>query len=164
MTLDAVARRMDGMRLFLIDDLGNLWHGDSNQLRANFDARFSGREFVDYAVKNLGFLAINTYGLSCQVRLRPRFAAAKALLTFRNWLQLTKIERIIITKFEDGWRCGKQDELVLLAEAEHRMNALIQRAHSSQAWRAAAAPSAGWSCAEYHTIGRTRTGVGRQPQ
>lgn len=110
------------MNLLLIDDLGELWHGESRRLRAAFDSPYSGGEFVEYAVKNLGFVAINVYGTSCQVRLRPGFAATKALDAFRNWLQRSRFERVVITKFENGWR----DELVRPAEAERRVDALVQ--------------------------------------
>jgi hypothetical protein len=110
------------MNLLLIDDLGELWHGESRRLRAAFDSPYSGGEFIEYAVKNLGFVAINVYGTSCQVRLRPGFATAKALLGFRQWLQRTRCERLVISKYEGGWR----DELVRPAEADRRIEAMVQ--------------------------------------
>ena len=66
------------MALLLIDDQGHLWDGASRTLRASFDSPYSGGEFSDYAVTNLGFVAANAYGGSCQIRLRPNFVTDAA--------------------------------------------------------------------------------------
>ena len=110
------------MNLLLIDDVGGGWHGETRRLRAAFDSPYSGGEFVEYAVKNLGFVAINVYGTSCQVRLRPKFAAAKALGAFRSWLQRGRFDRVVITKFDGEWR----DELMRPDEAERHIDELVQ--------------------------------------
>lgn len=128
------------MHVYLIDDQGELWHGESRQMRAAFGSPFSGTEFVDFAVRNLGFVAINIHGASCQMRLRPSFAAPRALISFRNWLQQAKVERVVITIFEDGRQGGWQDELVCRAEADRRIRVLVQSRHSSAAWSTAGAP------------------------
>ena len=109
------------MHILLIDDLGELWRGDSRRLRAAFDSPYSGGEFVEYAVKNLGFVAINTYGTSCQMRLRPGFVAERALQGLRKWLHGSKFERFVITKFEGGWR----DELVKACNLMLRLEEIL---------------------------------------
>ena len=58
------------MSLLLIDDQGEIWDGQSRKLRQSFGSPYSGGEFSDYAVANLGFVALNVYGGSCQVRPR----------------------------------------------------------------------------------------------
>jgi len=128
MGLTAFTGTLDGhrdgsrMNFLVIDDLGEMWHGDSRRLRAAFDSPYSGGEFVEYAVKNLGFVAVNVYGTSCQVRLRPGFVATKALMAFRAWLKRSQLERVVITRFEGGW----QDELVRPSDAEQRIDDLVQ--------------------------------------
>jgi hypothetical protein len=123
-----VAQETDGMHLLLIDDLGELWRGDSRRLRAAFDSPYSGGEFIEYAVKNLGFVAINMYGTSCQVRLRPGFVAEKALSGLRNWLEPIRFERVVISKFEGGWR----DELVKATNLMRRLEEILVRGQQTR--------------------------------
>lgn len=120
--------RQAPMHLLLIDDLGELWRGDSRRLRAAFDSPYSGGEFVEYAVKNLGFVAINTYGTSCQMRLRPGFVAERALQGLRKWLERSKFERFVITRFEGGWR----DELVKAGNLMWRLDEIHVRGQPSR--------------------------------
>jgi hypothetical protein len=110
------------MSVILIDDQGELWRGDSRQLREAFDSPFSGGEFVEYAIKNLGFIALNMYGTSCQLRLRPGFATAKAIMSVRDWLRSTKVARIVLTTFEGDWR----DELLQPAKIEGRLEGMAE--------------------------------------
>jgi len=110
------------MSVILIDDQGELWRGDSRQLREAFDSPFSGGEFVEYAIKNLGFIALNSYGTSCQLRLRPGFATAKAIMSARDWLLHTKVARVVLTTFEGGWR----DELLQPTKVEGRLDGMLE--------------------------------------
>lgn len=96
------------MSLLLIDDRGELWPGDSRQLRTAFDSPFSGGEFVEYAVKNLGFVAINIYGKSIQLRLRPGFVTSRALSGLLGWLKVSKFDRVVLSLFQNSW----QDQLL----------------------------------------------------
>ena len=109
------------MSLLLIDDQGELWRGESRQLRAAFDSPFSGGEFVEYAVKNLGFVALNVYGRSIQVRLRPGFVTARAIAGLSDWLENSKLERMVLSRFEGGWR----DEMVQAAQILARIDELV---------------------------------------
>ena len=113
--------RAGRMSLLLIDDQGELWRGESRQLRAAFDSPHSGGEFVEYAVKNLGFVAINMYGSSCQVRLRPGFVGGRAIAGFRNWLQQIPVQRVVLTTFDKGWR----DELIQPGRIAERLDSLL---------------------------------------
>ena len=109
------------MSLFLVDDQGETWRGDSRQLRIAFDTPFSGGEFTEYAVKNLGFVAINVYGASCQIRLRPTFVAQKAYAALLDWLRKSKIERAVLTVFDTAWR----DELLQPKQAIGRLEQIV---------------------------------------
>lgn len=91
------------MSLQLIDDHGQEWSGGSRKLREAFDSPYSGGEFVDYAVTNLGFVAIHGYGSSCQVRLRPSLITDVCWRAVRRWLSGASAERVVVTWFESEW-------------------------------------------------------------
>jgi hypothetical protein len=89
--------------LLLIDDQGHLWDGASRTLRASFDSPYSGGEFSDYAVTNLGFIAANAYGGSCQIRLRPNFVSESAHRSLTHWLSSGRIDRIVLSWLDHEW-------------------------------------------------------------
>ncbi len=91
------------MALLLIDDQGHIWDGASRTLRASFDSPYSGGEFSDYAVTNLGFVAANAYGDSCQIRLRPSFVSQKTYESLLNWLNNSRIDRIVLSWLDKEW-------------------------------------------------------------
>lgn len=91
------------MSLQLIDDQGQVWDGSSRQLRHAYDSPYSGGEFSDYAVVNLGFIATNVYGQSAQIRLRPSFTADAAFDALYRWLLSRRFDRVVLTWLEEGW-------------------------------------------------------------
>ncbi len=91
------------MSLLFIDDQGEIWNGDSRTLRSAFDSPYSGGEFSDYVVLNLGFLAVNLYGSSCQIRLRPSVVTDAAHRSLQRWLQEWRGERVILTGYDQSW-------------------------------------------------------------
>jgi hypothetical protein len=91
------------LSLQLIDDQGQVWDGSSRQLRHAYDSPYSGGEFSDYAVVNLGFIATNVYGQSAQIRLRPSFTADAAYDALYRWLLHRRFERIVLTWLDEGW-------------------------------------------------------------
>lgn len=110
------------MQLLLVDDHGQIWPGDSRKLRAAFDSPYSGGEFVEYSVKNLGFAAVNLYGRSCQIRLRPAFASDGLIVSLLDLVRLQKsVERLVLSTFAGEWR----DELVVRGQVEERLSALL---------------------------------------
>ncbi len=115
------------MSLLLIDDQGELWRGESRQLRVAFDSPYSGGEFVEYAVKNLGFVAINVFGASCQARLRPGFVTERATKALLEWLARSRLERMVVSAFDKEW----QSQLVRVADAHSHLSQLIN--YASQA-------------------------------
>jgi hypothetical protein len=92
------------LSLQLIDDQGQVWDGSSRQLRHAYDSPYSGGEFSDYAVVNLGFIATNVYGHSAQVRLRPNFTADAALDSLYRWLMSRRFDRVVLTWLGDTWQ------------------------------------------------------------
>lgn len=101
------------MSLLLIDDQGEIWDGQSRRLREAFDSPFSGGEFTEYAVANLGFIALNVFGTSCQIRYRPSLTGERTYRALRTWLGQKTCERIILSWFNQDW----VNELVRGSEA-----------------------------------------------
>lgn len=89
--------------LLLIDDQGETWDGSSRQLRLAFDSPFSGGEFVDYAVLNLGFIATNVFGKAVQIRLRPLLTTDGAVSGLKELLQRHRFERVVISSYDGEW-------------------------------------------------------------
>ncbi len=92
--------------LLLFDDLGKIWDGGSPQLRASFGAPQSHVEFSTYVVKNMGFVAVNLYGRSCEIRLRPRLVTPHSFASLRQWLQGRDFERVVTAHFDTDWVYG----------------------------------------------------------
>jgi hypothetical protein len=91
------------MNLVLIDDIGTLWDGASTRLRQAFDAPFTADDFSSYVVKNMGFIAINVYGRSCEIRARPRLLGEKTLTSLGHWLSARSFDRVITAHFDTDW-------------------------------------------------------------
>jgi hypothetical protein len=116
------------MLLLLIDDQGELWRGDSRRLREAFDSPYSGGEFVEYAIKNLGFIAINVFGDSCQARLRPGFVSERAAKSLLEWLDHTRVERMVVSIFEKDW----QSELLRAADVPSRIERIVSQRQTAR--------------------------------
>ncbi|MEL6375374.1 MAG: hypothetical protein AAFR04_15560 [Pseudomonadota bacterium] len=91
------------MSILIIDDQGELWDGNSRQLRRSFDSPFSGGEFTTYAVKNLGFLSLHRYQRSVEVRIRPHIVTDRALRGLKDWLVKHPVDRVVVTWFDRTW-------------------------------------------------------------
>jgi hypothetical protein len=117
------------LALLLIDDQGQIWDGASKTLRASFDSPYSGGEFADYAVTNLGFVATNAYGGSCQIRIRPSFIAPSALDSLLHWLNAGKIDRIVLSWLDKDWH---HELLRSRDETVGRVNELVEASKRAQ--------------------------------
>ena len=117
------------MSLLFIDDQGEIWSGHSQQLRVSFDTPYSGGDFAEYAVGSLGFVAINLYGGSCQVRLQPGKLRQPAINGLRNWLAHTPNERVVLTWLDASWRSELWRSAKSLME---RIEALVAAAARQQ--------------------------------
>lgn len=92
------------MSISLIDDRGEVWPGESRRLREAFDSPYSGGEFVDYAVTNLGFAAISGNGRSMRIRLRPSIVSQSTWATLRRQLLAPQVGRVALTWLDEDWR------------------------------------------------------------
>ena len=92
--------------LLLFDDLGNIWDGGSPRLRASFSADQTHDEFSAYVVKNMGFVAVNIYGRSCEIRLRPRLVKEATYSALCDWIRERIFDRVVTAHFEDDWVYG----------------------------------------------------------
>jgi hypothetical protein len=116
------------MSLLLIDDQGEFWPGDSRTLRMAFDSPYSGGEFVEYAVKNLGFVALNLYGRSVQARLRPTFVTEKAVAGLMEWLGRARVDRVVLSMFDRDWN----NALVRIVEARSHIERLMENVQNER--------------------------------
>lgn len=91
------------LNLQLVDGQGEIWDGASRKLRLAYDSPYSGGEFSEYAVVNLGFIALNVYGPSAQIRMRPSFVSDRAFDTLYRWLLTKRFDRIVLTMLQKEW-------------------------------------------------------------
>ena len=99
---DAGVPRLN-MSLLLIDDSGLEWPATSRKLREAFGSPYSGSEFVDYAIANLGFVGIDNYGASCQLRLRPSLVSEACWRGVSKWLRRARSERVVVSWLGSDW-------------------------------------------------------------
>ncbi len=92
------------MRLLLIDDHGELWPENSKVLRKSFASKMSRDGISAYLVKNLGFVAVDSFGASAQVRVRPAILTPAAIDTLLAWMRTVHYERIALAYFDTDWR------------------------------------------------------------
>jgi len=88
----------------LIDDQGEIWGNAAIQLKQSFGSASSEDDLSNYLVKNLGFVAVNGYGRSCQIRIRPSVVTHQALDSLIYWLADHKFDRILTSYFDTDWR------------------------------------------------------------
>jgi len=92
------------VNLVIIDDIGGVWDGGSTRLRTAFGAPLAADEFSTYVVKNMGFAAVNIYGRSCEIRIRPGLIKPKTLASLVDWLRARHFDRLITAPFDTHWR------------------------------------------------------------
>lgn len=112
------------MTNLLIDDAGQFWDGASARVREAFSSPYSGDEFSDYVVRNLGFIAVNQFGSSVQVRLHPLRATTKALAGLVDWVEKRRLPRIALAWYSGSWRY----ELLTTSDLLWRVDKLVKAA------------------------------------
>ena len=90
----------------IIDDQGRLWHEASLALRADNDGFVAGEGFVDYAIRNLGFIAMRRVdGDGVELRLRLDCVSEAALIAASYQISDGAPTRIALTHWESGtWK------------------------------------------------------------
>ena len=91
------------MRYLLIDDHGELWSESSDVIRKSFASKLSDDGTSAYLVKNLGFIAVDFFGTSAQIRLRPAILSQAAFETLATWLRENDYQRIALTYYDRDW-------------------------------------------------------------
>lgn len=86
----------------LIDDEGAVTDNRSLQLRSRLNAVQTGDAFGDYAIRNLGFVAIQPLHSSVHVRLRPTHVSPVAFAGLMYWLADQQPERVMLACLEQG--------------------------------------------------------------
>ncbi|MGF1650522.1 MAG: hypothetical protein ACFCUN_08725 [Hyphomicrobiaceae bacterium] len=110
------------MRLILIDDRGELWGQSSPIARRSFAGPSGDEGYTTYLVRNLGFAAIDQFGASLQVRLRPAITSQATFETLMTWLARQTCERVVLNYFDGEWRLELHRSTALLG---HRVLELI---------------------------------------
>jgi hypothetical protein len=90
----------------IIDDRGRVWHESSLALRAEYHGIVAGPSFVDYAIRNLGFIAMRRLGGDgVELRMRLECASEAALIAASYQLWDSAPTRIALTHWENGgWK------------------------------------------------------------
>ncbi|MEM9026750.1 MAG: hypothetical protein AAGC70_00105 [Pseudomonadota bacterium] len=110
------------MSVLLVDDQGGLWPENSRTIRRSFAARASHKDQTPYLVKNLGFVVIDEFGPSAQVRVRPSIVSQSTFETTMAWLATSAYDRVALTYFDLTWHFEIHRNLDLFA---HRLLQLI---------------------------------------
>jgi hypothetical protein len=92
----------------LIDENGKHWEPHSPALRSRLRASIDHRELVQFAILNLGFVAVAAHRSSVRIGLRPTVAAPTALGALYLWLHKQPPQRVVVSWYDGRW----QDEIV----------------------------------------------------
>jgi hypothetical protein len=123
--------------LTLIDDLGMVWDGGSPRLRKSFGSPASREEFSTYVVKNMGFIAVHSYGKSCEIRLRPSLVTSVAFRALKDWMTGRNFQRVVTVQFDSDWGYGLHvNQEMALAKIESLLMACRQSRPSDRLSRA----------------------------
>ena len=117
------------MHLLLVDDDGELRSDRSEIVRTSFASAFVNGRVSSYLVKNLGFAAINFFGASCQVRLRPAIVTDRCIESLLRWLSVNKPSRIAFNHFGTDWNLELVGDV---AQFETRLRHLVQTQRHTQ--------------------------------
>jgi hypothetical protein len=87
----------------LFDDRGELWEGGSARLADALGASIAGEELANYAVRNLGFVAVSQTSTMARIRLRPSIVSPVAFSALLYWLHDCAKERFVLSFLESEW-------------------------------------------------------------
>ncbi|MBX9588488.1 MAG: hypothetical protein K2X43_04230 [Hyphomonadaceae bacterium] len=91
------------MRSVVFDDQGELWDARSRRLALDLHASIAGEELVDYAIRNLGFVAAKEMGASLRISLRPSVVSPIAFSALLYWLHDRSADRVLISFCDREW-------------------------------------------------------------
>lgn len=87
----------------LFDDRGEVWEGGSARLADALESSIVGDELTDYAVRNLGFVAVSETETMARIRLRPSIVSPVALSALLYWLHDRPKDRFVLSFLESEW-------------------------------------------------------------
>jgi hypothetical protein len=91
------------MKTFLFDDQGDTWDATSRKLANALCASIAGTELANYAIRNLGYIAVSESNGSVRVRLRPAVVSQMAFSALLYWLHDRLIERVLLSFLGGEW-------------------------------------------------------------
>lgn len=99
-----------------------MWDAGSRRLADDLNASIQGEELVDFAIRNLGFVAAKEMGGSMRVSLRPAVVSPIAFGALLYWLHDRDADRVLISFFDRAW---SHEMLPSRAEAVRRLLACV---------------------------------------
>ncbi len=92
------------MKALVFDDLGRMWSSANMAFEEAFSVPKNQASVTKYAVKPLGFVAIDLFGQSAQIRCALPVVAEPALAAAFAWLRQRRFERIAIDYYDGDWK------------------------------------------------------------
>jgi hypothetical protein len=92
------------MKALVFDDLGQMWTGANLAFEEAFSVPQNQSNRTKYALKPLGFVALDMFGRSAQIRCALPVVAEPALAAAFAWLSVRKFERIAIDYYDGVWK------------------------------------------------------------
>ncbi|MCL4767328.1 MAG: hypothetical protein KJZ80_13940 [Hyphomicrobiaceae bacterium] len=87
----------------LVDDSGRFWDSDSSVLRSQLQAFGADTDFVDYLIRNLGFVGIRRRSdAAAAIRFRPQTIAPMAFARLIHWMSEERLSRMLISTYVNG--------------------------------------------------------------
>src|SRR6185503_13058348 len=107
----------------LLDERGMRCESRSPALRSRLRASIDGEELEQFAILNLGFVAIAARSGRVHIRLRPSVVAPAALSALYHFLQEQPPRRVVVSWYDGCWR----DEIVGWSDSGwRRLTALLE--------------------------------------
>jgi hypothetical protein len=91
------------MRSVVFDDQGELWDARSCGLAGDLHASIGGSDLVEYAIRNLGFVAVKERGGSLRISLRPKVVSPIAFSALLYWLHDRVVDRVLVSFLDQDW-------------------------------------------------------------
>ena len=92
------------MERVIIDDQGVVWNDYNPRLWSSLSQRAPRDQLMEYALRNLGFVALSRRPSGLNIRLRPRVLAPAAFAALMYWLEDNAVSRAVISTYDGDWQ------------------------------------------------------------